>query len=106
LSDEGAWFATAPAGAPVVLKWFWDETAAERYAVRLPALGSLECQQPCQVRTTRLLTGSDRCGPYFVVAITPLTRDLVKIDGAGLIAKERISRSIRTGTITEVDAKA
>ena len=25
VSDEGAWFATAPGGAPVVLKWFPDE---------------------------------------------------------------------------------
>ena len=37
VSDEGAWFATAPDGAPVVLKWFPDETVAERYAVLLPA---------------------------------------------------------------------
>ena len=27
-SVEGAWFATAPDGAPVVLKWFPDETVA------------------------------------------------------------------------------
>ena len=26
VSDEGAWFATAPDGAPVVLKWFPEET--------------------------------------------------------------------------------
>ena len=38
MSDEGAWFATAPDGAPVVLKLFPDETVAERYASLLPAL--------------------------------------------------------------------
>jgi hypothetical protein len=32
VSDGGAWFATAPDGAPVVLKWFPDETVAERDA--------------------------------------------------------------------------
>ena len=41
MSDEGAWFATAPDGAPVVLKWFPDETVAERYAVLLPGLDEL-----------------------------------------------------------------
>src|ERR671915_1111547 len=41
VSDEGAWFATAPDGAPVVLKWFPDETVAERYAVLLPGLDEL-----------------------------------------------------------------
>jgi aminoglycoside phosphotransferase (APT) family kinase protein len=41
VSDAGAWFATAPDGAPVVLKWFPDETVAERYAVLLPALDEL-----------------------------------------------------------------
>ena len=41
VSDDGAWFATAPDGAPVVLKWFPDETVAERYAVLLPALDEL-----------------------------------------------------------------
>jgi Ser/Thr protein kinase RdoA (MazF antagonist) len=41
VSDEGAWFATAPDGAPVVLKWFPDETMAERYAVLLPGLDEL-----------------------------------------------------------------
>ncbi len=40
VSDE-TWFATAPDGAPVVLKWFPDETVAERYAVLLPALDEL-----------------------------------------------------------------
>ena len=40
MSDD-AWFATAPDGAPVVLKWFPDETVAERYAVLLPALDEL-----------------------------------------------------------------
>jgi aminoglycoside phosphotransferase (APT) family kinase protein len=37
----GAWFATAPNGAPVVLKWFPDETVADRYALLLPALEEL-----------------------------------------------------------------
>jgi Phosphotransferase enzyme family len=41
VSDEGAWFATAPEGAPVVLKLFPDETVAERYAVLLPGLDEL-----------------------------------------------------------------
>ena len=41
VSDEGAWFATAPDGAPVVLKCFSDETVADRYAVLLPALDEL-----------------------------------------------------------------
>ncbi len=41
VSDEGAWFATAPDGALVMLKWFPDETAAERYASLLPALDEL-----------------------------------------------------------------
>jgi hypothetical protein len=40
-SDEGAWFATATDGAPVVLKWFQDETVADRYALLLPALDTL-----------------------------------------------------------------
>ena len=37
----GAWFATAPDGAPVLLKWFADETVADRYALLLPALDEL-----------------------------------------------------------------
>lgn len=40
-SDEGAWFATAPDGAAVVLKWFPHETALDRYAILLPALDVL-----------------------------------------------------------------
>jgi aminoglycoside phosphotransferase (APT) family kinase protein len=40
VSDE-TWFATAPDGAPVVLKWFPDESVAERYAGLLPALDEL-----------------------------------------------------------------
>ena len=40
-SDEGAWFATAPDGTPVVLKWFPDETVAGRYALLLPGLDEL-----------------------------------------------------------------
>jgi Ser/Thr protein kinase RdoA (MazF antagonist) len=43
-SDEGAWFATAPDGAPVVLKWFPDEALADRYAVLLPALDVLRAR--------------------------------------------------------------
>ena len=39
--SEGAWFATAPDGAPVVLKWLPDETMADRYSVLLPALDEL-----------------------------------------------------------------
>ena len=37
----GAWFATAPDGSPVLLKWFPDEGMADRYAVLVPALGEL-----------------------------------------------------------------
>lgn len=40
-SDDGAWFATAPDGAPVVLKWFPTENVVDRYAVLLPALDVL-----------------------------------------------------------------
>jgi len=39
--SQGAWFAPAPDGAPVVLKWFPDETVADRYAVLLPSLDKL-----------------------------------------------------------------
>ena len=39
--SEGAWFATALDGAPVVLKWFPDERVAGRYAALLPALDEL-----------------------------------------------------------------
>ena len=28
--SEGAWFAIAPDGAPVVLRWFPDQTVADR----------------------------------------------------------------------------
>lgn len=41
VSDEGAWFATAPDGASVVLKWFPDEAVLGRYAELLPALDEL-----------------------------------------------------------------
>src|SRR5215216_687441 len=37
----GAWFAIAPDGARVVLKWFAGEGMADRYAVLLPALDVL-----------------------------------------------------------------
>jgi hypothetical protein len=40
-SDEGAWFATAPDGAPVAVKWFPGEALADRYSVLLPALDVL-----------------------------------------------------------------
>jgi Ser/Thr protein kinase RdoA (MazF antagonist) len=43
-SDEGAWFATAPDGGRVVLKWFPDELLAERYAMLLPALDVLRAR--------------------------------------------------------------
>lgn len=66
---------------------------------------SLQCQRPRQVRTTRL-TGNDIQSPYFVVAVTPLTPGLVKIDGFRVSYEERTSHSARTGTITEVDARA
>jgi aminoglycoside phosphotransferase (APT) family kinase protein len=39
--SEGAWFATAPDGTRVVLKWFPDEIMADRYAVLLPGLDEL-----------------------------------------------------------------
>jgi hypothetical protein len=42
--SQGAWFATAPDGAPVVLKWFPQETVADRYAVLLPALDELRAR--------------------------------------------------------------
>jgi Ser/Thr protein kinase RdoA (MazF antagonist) len=42
--SQGAWFATAPDGTPVVLKWFPDETVADRYAVLLPALDELRAR--------------------------------------------------------------
>jgi aminoglycoside phosphotransferase (APT) family kinase protein len=37
----GAWFATAPDGTPVVLKWFADATMSDRYALLLPSLDEL-----------------------------------------------------------------
>lgn len=37
----GAWFATAPGGAAVVLKWFAGDAMADRYAALLPALDEL-----------------------------------------------------------------
>ena len=40
-SQDGAWFATAPDGAPVVLKWFPSEAVASRYAALLPGLDRL-----------------------------------------------------------------
>ena len=40
VSDE-TWFATAPSGERVVLKWFDDEAVADRYSHLLPALDEL-----------------------------------------------------------------
>ena len=42
--SEGAWFATASDGAPVVLKWSPDETMADRYAALLPRLDELRAR--------------------------------------------------------------
>ena len=39
--SEGAWFAKAPDGTRVVLKWFPDETMVDRYAALLPALDEI-----------------------------------------------------------------
>ena len=44
VSEAGAWFAIAPDGAPVVLKWFPDESFADRYAVLVPALDQLRAR--------------------------------------------------------------
>ena len=43
VSDE-TWFATAPNGEPVVLKWFHDTAVADRYALLLPALDELRAR--------------------------------------------------------------
>lgn len=43
-SEHGAWLATAPDGAPVVLKWLPGEAAAARYAALLPALSALRAR--------------------------------------------------------------
>lgn len=42
--SQGAWFATAPGGAPVVVKWSPDETMADRYAALLPGLDALRAR--------------------------------------------------------------
>jgi aminoglycoside phosphotransferase (APT) family kinase protein len=42
--SQGAWFATATDGAPVVLKWSPDEAMAERYEALLPALDELRAR--------------------------------------------------------------
>ena len=42
--SQGAWFATAPDGAPIVLKWSHDETMADRYAALLPGLDELRAR--------------------------------------------------------------
>jgi aminoglycoside phosphotransferase (APT) family kinase protein len=39
--SQGAWFATMPDGAPIVLKWSPDGTIADRYAALLPGLDEL-----------------------------------------------------------------
>lgn len=40
-SQEGAWFARAPDGAPVILKWSPGEAMGRRYQSLVPALGEL-----------------------------------------------------------------
>lgn len=42
--SQGAWFATATDGSPVVLKWSPDETMADRYAALLPGLDELRAR--------------------------------------------------------------
>jgi aminoglycoside phosphotransferase (APT) family kinase protein len=42
--SEGAWFATAADGAPVVLKWSPGEAMVDRYAALLPALDELRAR--------------------------------------------------------------
>lgn len=42
--SQGAWFATAPDGAPVVLKWSPDETLVDWYAMLLPGLDTLRAR--------------------------------------------------------------
>jgi aminoglycoside phosphotransferase (APT) family kinase protein len=42
--SQGAWFATAPDGAPVVLKWSDDATMADRYKALLPGLDELRAR--------------------------------------------------------------
>ncbi|HEX4199815.1 MAG TPA: phosphotransferase [Caulobacteraceae bacterium] len=42
--SEGAWLATAPDGAPVVLKWSPDPAMADRYAALLPGLDELRAR--------------------------------------------------------------
>jgi aminoglycoside phosphotransferase (APT) family kinase protein len=42
--SQGAWFATAADGAPVVLKWSPDATMAARYAALLPGLDALRAR--------------------------------------------------------------
>jgi hypothetical protein len=42
--SQGAWFATAPDGAPVVLKWCSEGTLADRYAALLPGLDELRAR--------------------------------------------------------------
>ena len=42
--SQGAWFATARGGAPVILKWSPDATMADRYAALLPGLDELRAR--------------------------------------------------------------
>ncbi|MEM7121975.1 MAG: phosphotransferase [Pseudomonadota bacterium] len=42
--SQGAWFATASNGSPVVLKWSPDETMVEWYAALLPGLDELRAR--------------------------------------------------------------
>ena len=50
--SQGAWFATAPGGAPVVLKWSDDEAMADpqlaqkTFSSPLPALQPRSCSAP------------------------------------------------------------
>ena len=53
VSDEGAWFATAQDGAPVVLKWFPDETVHTPFA-RI-ASGPSQTGRPLQKSSIALI---------------------------------------------------
>lgn len=51
-SGDGAWFATDPSGRPVVIKWFDDLTARERFEATAAALDELRargCPVPAYV---------------------------------------------------------
>ena len=67
--SQGAWFATAPDGTPVVLKWSPGATMADRYAVLLPALDALRARGvpvPAYLQVTTVDGGTlsaQRCLP-------------------------------------------